>query len=163
MIEPKPFPAFADTKLASLTGAHPFTVIKGLVFAVMPVFVISLAVTVLVPAVFSVTLKVLIPEESAAFPGRLALPSLEVIPTVSVELTTFQAASTAFTVTVNGVPAVWAFALPVLPLPLLAVPGAAVSPGTRSCSFTNAPAFTVIGELVLGVFNPLVTSLAVRV
>ena len=54
---------------------------------------------------FSVTLKVLVPEESAAFPGRLALPSLEVIPTVSVELTTFQAASTAFTVTVNGAPA----------------------------------------------------------
>src|SRR2546425_11350914 len=35
------------------------TVVEGLVSAVMPVFVISLAVTVLVPAVFSVTLKVM--------------------------------------------------------------------------------------------------------
>src|SRR2546428_442903 len=105
MIEPKPFPAFADTKLASLTGAHPFTVIKGLVFAVMPVFVMSVAVTVAVPAVFSVTLNGCVPRTSAAFAGRVALLPVEVIPTVCVELTTFQYASTAFTVTVNDDPA----------------------------------------------------------
>src|SRR5947199_77000 len=124
----------------------------------------SLAVTVAVPTVFSVTLKVLVPEESAAFTGRVALVPLEVIPTVSVTVvTTFQAASTAFTVTVNAAPADRAVGVPVLPLPLLAVPGAAVSPGTRSCSFVNAPRFTVIDGLVLAVLLPSVISVAVTV
>ena len=43
------------------------------------------------------------PATSAAFAGSVALASLEVIATVSVTLTTFQFASTAFTVTVNAV------------------------------------------------------------
>src|SRR2546427_106731 len=82
------------------------------------------------------------------------------MPTVSVLLTTFQFASTALTVTVKAVPAVCAVGVPVLPL---AVPGAAVSPGISTCSFVNAPAFTVIDGLVLAVFVPSVTSVAVTV
>src|SRR5947199_304875 len=90
----------------------------------------SLAVTVAVPTVFSVTLKVLVPEESAAFTGRLALPSLEVIPTVSVTvLIKFQFASTAFTVTVNTVPPCSFLAVPSFPL---VPPGAAAAPATTS-------------------------------
>src|SRR6266850_7748546 len=54
-------------------------------------------------------------------------------------LTRFQFASTAFTVIVNGALAVSADGVPVLPVP---VPGAAVSPGTRSCSLVNGPGFT---------------------
>jgi len=86
----------------------------------------------------------------------------EVIVTVfaGAAVTTFQFASTAFTVTVNAVPAVSALGLPVFPL---ADPGAAVSPGTRSCSFVNAPAITVIDGLVFAVLLPSVRSLAVRV
>ena len=126
-----PPPAFSTRKLFSTPG---FTVIPRLVSGVLAGVVISLAVRVLVPAVFSVTLNVCVPEASAAFTGRVALVSVEVIPTVSVELTTFQFASTAFTVTVNATPAVWAVGVPVFPL---GVPAAAVSPGTKSCSFVN--------------------------
>src|SRR5437867_2863960 len=124
----------------------------------------SLAVTVGVPTALSVTLNCFVPEESAAFAGRVALVPDEVIPTVSVAVETMvQEASTACTVTVNGVPADRAVGVPVFPLPLLAVPGAAVSPGTRSCSFVNAPRFTVIGGLVLAVLFVSVMSLAVTV
>src|SRR5436309_2769478 len=99
----------------------------------------SLAVTVAVCTVLSVTLNCCVPEESAAFAGRVALVPDEVIPTVSVGavVTLFQYASTAFTVTVNDDPADRALGLPVLPLPLLDVPGAAVAPGIKSCSFVN--------------------------
>jgi len=91
----------------SFANAPAVTVIEGLVFGVLPGVVMSLAVTVAVCTVFSVTLNCCVPEESAAFAGRVALVPDEVIPTVSVgaEVITFQAASTAFTVTVNGVPA----------------------------------------------------------
>src|SRR5438477_231520 len=133
----------------------------GLVLAVLAPSVMSLAVTVRLPAVFRVTLKFFVPATNAALAGNVAFTSLEVIPTVSViVLTRFQLASTALTVTVKGVPAVWAVGVPVLPVP---VPGAAVSPGARSCSFVNAPAFTVIDGLVLAVFVPSVMSLAVTV
>src|SRR5438128_2034372 len=127
--------------------------------------VMSLAVTVAVCTVLSVTLNCCVPEESAAFAGRVALVPDEVIPTVSVGavVTLFQYASTAFTVTVNDDPADRALGLPVLPSPLLEVPGAAVSPGTRSCSFVNVPAFTVIEEFVSAVFVPSVISVAVGV
>ena len=50
--------------------------------------------------------------------------------------------------TLKAVPAVRAVGEPVLPEP---VPGDAVSPGTTSCSFTNAPALTVTLALVLAV------------
>src|SRR5437870_4743655 len=82
------------------------------------------------------------------------------MPTVSVLLTTFQFASTALTVTLNAAPAVCAVGVPVLPL---AVPGAAVSPGIRICSFANAPPFTVVAGLVFAVFDPSVASVAVTV
>src|SRR5439155_1513794 len=99
----------------------------------------SLAVTVAVSTVFSVTLNCCAPEDSAAFAGRVALVPVEVIPTVSVGavVTLFQYASTAFTVTVNDDPADRVLGLPVLPIPLLDVPGAAVSPGIQSCSFVT--------------------------
>src|SRR6266478_9535964 len=109
----------------------------------------------------NVTLKVCVPPLKAVLPGIVALPSVEVNPTVSLAvLTTFQFASTALTVTLKGVPAERDVGVPVLPL---AVPGAAVSPGTNNCSFANAPALTVTGELVFAVFVPSVTSVAVTV
>ena len=80
--------------------------------------------------------------------------------TVSVELTTFQLASTALTVAVNELPAVCALGVPVLPV---AVPGAAVSPGIRIWSFANAPALIVVDGLVLAVFEPSLASVAVNV
>ena len=55
------------------------------------------------------------PATSAAFAGSAAFVSVEVIPTVWVEETGFQFASTALTVTENGVPAVRADGVPVLP------------------------------------------------
>src|SRR5258708_21341834 len=80
--------------------------------------------------------------------------------TVSLVLTTFQLASTAFAVTLNAAPAVWADGVPVLPV---AVPGAAVSPGANNCNLANAPAFTVIAGLVELVLLPSVLSAAVTV
>ena len=94
----------------------------------MPVWVASDAVTVALPAVFRVTLKAFVPLTSAALAGMAAFPSVEVMATVSLVLTTFQLASTALTVTEKAVPATCAEAVPTLPL---AVPGAAVSPGAR--------------------------------
>src|SRR4051812_35907495 len=102
-------------------------VVAGLVLAVLEPSVTSVAVKVFEPAVFAVTVKFLVPATSAALAGRAALASVEVIPTVSVEVTTFQLASTALTVTLKLEPAVCADGLPVLPV---ALPGAAVSPGT---------------------------------
>ena len=45
----------------------------------------------------------------------------------------------------------------------VAVPGAAVSPGSRICSLVTAPALTVIGGLVLAALLPSLVSVAVRV
>jgi hypothetical protein len=152
--------ASPGTKICNLANVPAFTVIDGLVFGDFVPSVISVAVTVRVPAVFNVTLNVCVPPTSAAFAGNAAFTSLVVIPTVSVELTAFQFASTALTVTLNAVPAVCAVGVPVLPVPL---PGEAVSPGTKICNFENIPAFTVIGGLVLAVFVPSVISVAVTV
>ena len=55
--------------------------------------------------------------------------------------TRFQLASTALTVTAKAVLAVCALGVPVLPV---AVPGAAVSPGTNSWSFAKAPPLTMM-------------------
>ena len=116
-----------------------------LVLDATPPFVRSEAVTVAVAAVLHVTLKVLVPATNAALAGKIALLSLEVIPTVSVDvLTRFQLASTALTVTLKPVPAVWAVGVPVLPA---VEPGAAVSPGNRTCSFASAPTLTVMDGL----------------
>jgi hypothetical protein len=136
------------------------TVIDELVLPVIPAFVTSLAVTVAEPIVLSVTLNALVPATNAALIGRAAAPSVEVIATVSVLLTTFQLASTPFTVTLNAVPVTELFGVPVLPV---ADPAEAVSPGSRICSLLSAPALTVIGGLVLAVFAPSVLSVAVMV
>src|SRR5207248_226627 len=130
-------------------------VLEGLVASVM-----SLAVMVELPAVLNVTLKVLIPATRAALAGSVSFGSVVVMPTVWVELATFQKSSTALTVTLKAVPAVWAVGAPVLPL---AVPGAAVSPGTNSCSLVKAAAFTVMAELVLADLLPSDTSEEVTV
>src|SRR5439155_25168056 len=75
-------------------------------------------------------------------------------------LTTFQLASTALTVTLKAVPAPAEAGTPSLPV---ALPGAAVSPGTSSCILAKVPAFTVIVGLVLGDLPPSLMSLAVTV
>src|SRR6266581_9087362 len=104
------------------------TVTDGLVLAILVPSVTSVAVTVRLPAVFRLMLKIPVPLSSAPLAGKLALLSDEVRPTVSVALVTrFQLASTPFTVTLEAVPAVCAVGAPLLPV---GVPGAAVSPGT---------------------------------
>jgi hypothetical protein len=109
----------------------------------------SVAVTVAVPAVFAVTANALVPDTSAALVGRVAFASVLEIATVGVaNATTFQFASTALTVTVNDEPDVCAVGDPALPDP---VPGAAVSPGSSTCSLDAVPALTVTDALVLAV------------
>src|SRR3954469_17949601 len=135
-------------------------VVPGLVLAVFEPSLESVAVTVFEPAVFAVTEKVCVPAASAALAGSVAFASVEVIAVVSVELTRFQFASTALTVTLKEDPAVWADGVPVLPV---AVPGAAVSPGISSCSLLNAPALIVVDGLVLAVLEPSLESVAVTV
>src|SRR6266702_1817928 len=144
----------------SLVNAPAVRVMAELVLLAMPVCVTSDALTVGLPAVLSVTLKVLLPLTSAAFAGKTAFVSLAVMCTVSLVLTRFQLASTALTVTAKAVPAVWAARLPVFPV---AVPGTAVSPGANNCSFAKAPALTGMAVLVLAVLAGLVMSLAVTV
>src|SRR5258708_39537432 len=73
------------------------------------------------------------------------------MPTVSLVTIKFQLASTALTVTVKAAPAVCAVGAPVLPL---AVPGAAVSPGTSNWSLARAPAFTEMAGLVQAGLGP---------
>ena len=90
----------------NFANAPTLTVIEELVLAVMPALVTSDAVTVALPTVFKVTLRVCVPPTSAASPGRLALLSLEVRWTVSLVLIAFQLASTALTVMLNPAPAV---------------------------------------------------------
>jgi hypothetical protein len=99
----------------------------GLVLPVLAGCVMSEAVTVALPAVLSVILKLFVPATNAALAGNAALLSEEARLTVSVTLVTaFQKLSTALAVTLNAVPAVCALGVPVLPLP---VAGAAISPG----------------------------------
>ena len=93
-------------RICSFANAPALTVVAGLVFAVIAPFEMSDAVNVDEPAVFGVIENVLVPATRAAFAGSVALASVEVMPTVSVELTTFQFASTALTVTVKAPPAV---------------------------------------------------------
>ena len=123
-------------RIWSFAKAPALIVAAGLVLAVIAPLVTSVDVKVAVPPVFGVTENVLVPATSAALAGSAALASVEVMPTVSVEETGFQLASTALTVTLKAVPAVCAVGVPVLPE---AVPGAAVSPGSRIWSFAKAP------------------------
>ena len=87
-------------------NALTLTAMGGLVLLVIPVCVTSEAVTVALPAVLRVTLRLLVPLTRAALAGKAALRSLELIATVSLVLTTFQLASTVLTMTLNGAPAV---------------------------------------------------------
>src|SRR5262249_8101386 len=131
----------------SFTNVPAFTGIDELVLVPLLPSVISVAVTVALPPVSSVTLKAFVPATNAALDGNEALASDEVIATVSVTVfTRFQLASTALTRTLHGAPAVGVFGVPVLPGPL---PGAAVSPGVRISSLANAPAPTLMTGLVL--------------
>src|SRR5260370_6610326 len=134
----------------------------GLVLLVIPGCVTSEAVIVALPAVLRVAplVKVRVPATNAAFAGKPAFTSLEVMATVSLVFTTFHMPSTALTMTLNGVPAVSGEGVPVLPV---ALPGAAVSPGTSNCSFTNAVALIVIPELVPALTALLLAAEAVTV
>src|SRR5215813_3755559 len=124
----------------------------GLTFALLAGCVTSEAVTVWLGALFNVRLTLRVPAASAPLAGNTALVSLELIATVSVTFVRrFQLASTALTVTLNAVPATWPLGVPVLPL---AVPGAAVSPGTSNCNLLNAPGLTTTTDEVAE-FNPL--------
>src|ERR1051325_2565675 len=112
----------------------------ALVPGVLELSATSLAVSVFVPTELSVTLNCLAPATNAAFAGSVASASLDVIATTSVtELTTFQLSSTAFTVALKGVDGTCVLGDQILPL---AVPGAELSPGTKTCSFVNASALT---------------------
>ena len=133
-------PAFT----AICDAAPAITVVGCPVLEVIDALVTSDAVTVCVPAVLKVTAKVWVPETKLAFGGKVAAGSLEVIDILSAEETTFQLASTAFTVTLKEVPAVCTVGVPDLPV---AVPGAAVTPGINNLNFVNAPAFTIRFEL----------------
>src|SRR5258708_11184960 len=160
---PVALPGEADSpgaNICNFVNAPAPTAIAGLVLLPIAPCVTSAAVKLALPAVLSVTLNDLLPLTNAALRGSKALGFVEVIATVSLVVTTFQLASTAFTVALNGVPAVWAEGVPILPL---AVPGAALSPGVRSCSLTNAPAFTGIEGLVFAVLDGSVKSDAVKV
>src|SRR5206468_11356219 len=107
------------------------------------------------------TLKVFVPETKAELAGKVALVSVEEIPTVSLTLVTrFQLASTALMLMLKGVPAVRAVGVPLFPVPVAA---AAASPGTSSSNLAKAPALTVIDGLVLGVLPPSLRSVAVTV
>src|SRR5262245_27717644 len=138
--------------MASLRGVPPPTVIAGLVLGDLETSLRSVAVKVGLPTELSVTLKVLVPEASAALAGSVALVAEAVMPTVSVIVsTTFQLASTALTITLNGVPADCGLGVPVLPL---AVPGAAISPGTSNWSLLNTAALTA-NEALTALLKPL--------
>ena len=125
----------------------------------MLMLLLSAAVSVALPAVFKVTLKIWAPLANAALDGNVALLSVEVMPTVSpTVLTRFQFASTALTVTLNAAPAVRAVGVPVLPV---AVPGAAVSPGARSWSLVKAPGLTTMLLEVALVKLPLLNTIVI--
>ena len=108
------------------------TVMAGLMLAALLPSLRSVAVRVKLPLVPKKTVKFCVPAVSPALAGKTAVVSLEVIPTVLVAVVTrFQLVSTALTVRLTAVKALWADGVPVLPL---TVPGAAVSPGARSWS-----------------------------
>src|SRR5439155_14432070 len=129
------YAASPGSRSCSFVAAAAFTVTLALVFAVN-VPAASVAVTVRVPLVLKVKLdKVRVPATNVMFPAvpplssaMVALESELVIVTFVVAvLTTFQLASTALTTIplAIAVPAVCAVGVPVL---LVAVAGAAVSP-----------------------------------
>src|SRR5437667_9057857 len=83
---PMAVPGAADSPGASncnFANAPALTVIEALVLADLVPSVTSAAVIVRVPAVLRVTLKLPLPADSGVFAGKLALPSVDVKPTVS--------------------------------------------------------------------------------
>src|SRR5437016_4091010 len=119
---------------------------EGVVEAVVAGSVMSLAVSVQLPTVRKVTLRILVPATRAVSEGRIGLGAVEVILAVWVtELTRFQLSSTALTVTLKAAPAVLDEGEPVFPLE---VPGEAISPGPNNWSFVNAPALTATSGLI---------------
>ncbi len=74
------------------------------------------------------------------------------------ELAKFQLASTLLTVMVVAAPAVCVVGVPDLPV---ALPGDAVSPGIRTCSFVTAPALTIVAAPIFGVIGEPLVSVAV--
>src|SRR5882724_6946428 len=105
-------------------------------------------------------LKVFEPLTTLALAGNTAFGSVELIPTTSLVLTTFQFASTALTLIAKEAPAVCVIGVPVFPL---TVPGAAVSPGSSNCNRVNVPEVTAIAGLVFDVFVGSLESEAVNV
>src|SRR6185369_16712485 len=87
------------TRICNFVNAPGSTGIAGLVLPGTLTWVTFEAVTVALPAVLRVTLKVFVPLTSAALDGAVALVSLSVIAIVSLVLKTFQFVSTALTVT----------------------------------------------------------------
>jgi len=150
-------PGTSNWSLANVPAA---TVIEELVLLVMPGLDVSEAVTVVLPPLLRVTLKVWLPLVSAASAGKVALASVEVRWTVSLVLMRFQLVSTALTVKLKAVPAVCVLGVPSFPV---LEPGAAVSPGASTCSLANAPGFTVVVGFVFAVMPECVESDAVTV
>jgi len=159
---PVPEPGAAaspGTSNCSFANAPALTVVVEPVEGAFVPSVISVAVTLALPPVFSVTANVFVPAARAPFPGRTAFASLEVIPTVCVRVfTRFQLLSTAFTVTLKAVPEIWLVGVPVFPV---TVPGAADSPGINSCNLLKAPALMLTAGLVFAVTPTCVRSDAV--
>src|SRR5262249_60120676 len=120
------------TSNCNLVKAPAFTEIAGLLLLRTDGLDKSVALRVALPAVLRVTLKILVPLVRLVLAGSTALRSEEARPTMLVTvLTTLPRESTAFTVTLRAEPAVSAGGTPVL---AGGGPGAAVLPGTRSCS-----------------------------
>src|SRR6266851_5149300 len=135
------------------------TVMEGLVADRIVCATMSVAVRVKLPLVLKETVEICVPLVSGEFAGRLALLLEEVILTMSLALTDwFQLASTALTVTLIALEAICATGVPVLPL---AVPGAALSPGTNSCSLANAPALTATLEEIALLKLPLLKTIVI--
>ena len=116
----------------------------------------SVAVKVFEPAVFGVTERVLVPATSAVLAGSVALASVEVMPTVSVEETTFQLASTALTVTLKA--AARGLSATVRRSCRRRCRVRRSRRGAGSGASLKAPALIVVAGLVLAVIAPFVMS-----
>ena len=78
-------PGAADSpgsRIWSLLKAAAFTTMEGLLLLVFVPSVASVAVTVALPAVLRLRVKVLVPETRAALAGKVAFVSLELMATV---------------------------------------------------------------------------------
>src|SRR5882672_6324974 len=149
----------APPPLACVNCAEP-TAIAGLVLGVLVPSSRSVAVRVKLPLALNETVRLVVPAARAVAVGSVAVVSLELSPIESLTvLTRFQKASTALTVTPKLTPASWALGVPVLPL---ALPGAALSPGTSNCNWAKAAGLTtMLAEAALVI--PLLDNLRLMV